>query len=238
MVPDRRITDFPGSRTAAILTLQFSNLCATIWPPIEVRSNFVSCETTIQKHVIYKCLSSMLKDVAAQLLSFRHWLPKMLTKATGRWRWHIQTQSQQTENSEIIVLEWDSQDSKSSVLIQAWKRIITCIRKEWICMCRSEETFLMKATWLCSIFKIQRLRWRHLNTWYLEELLSIGTHRKVWNLGESNGRNALIHYTIHKAITKYPFSLILFATDWTTEPVSRKNMETVLSSSYTRQSLP
>lgn len=67
------------------------------------------------------------------------------------------------------------------------KRTIACIRKEWICVCRSEETFLMKATWLCSIFKIQRLRWRHLNTWYLEELLSVGTHRKVWNLGESNG---------------------------------------------------
>lgn len=121
VVPNSRITDSPGSGTAAIRSLQFPNLCAPIWLPIEERSNFASYEITTQKHVIYTCLSSTLNDVATQLLSFRHWLPKMLTKATGRWRCHIQTQSQQTENSEMIVLEWDSQDSKSSVLIQAWK---------------------------------------------------------------------------------------------------------------------
>lgn len=38
--------------------------------------------------------------------------------------------------------------------------------------------------------------------------------------------------------SQYPFSLILFATDWTTKLVSHKNMETVLTSSSTRPSLP
>lgn len=126
--------------------------------------------------------------------------------------------------------QWDSQDSKSSVLIQVWKgQSHAYIKNGYACVdqkrhfswkLRDSAPFLRYKDWGGDT------RTPDIRRSYFQ-VEPTGKY-ETWE-------RAMDAYTIHK---------VSFLSDpvcyriRTTEPVSCKNMETVLSSSYTRQPLP